>query len=42
MAKLTSKASRIRTHVRIRRKVKGTTERPRLSVNFSAATSARR
>jgi len=35
MAKLTSKASRIRTHVRIRRKVKGTTERPRLAVNFS-------
>ncbi len=35
MAKLTSKASRIRTHVRIRRKVKGTTERPRLVVNFS-------
>ena len=35
MAKLTSKASRIRTHVRVRRKVKGTTERPRLAVNFS-------
>ncbi len=35
MAKLTSKASRIRTHVRIRRKVKGATERPRLVVNFS-------
>ena len=37
MAKLTSKASRIRTHVRVRRKVKGTTERPRLSVNFSGS-----
>jgi large subunit ribosomal protein L18 len=35
MPKLTSKASRIRTHVRIRRKVKGTSERPRLAVNFS-------
>ena len=35
MAKLTSKAARIRTHVRVRRKVKGTTERPRLAVNFS-------
>ena len=35
MAKLTSKASRIRTHVRVRRKVKGTPERPRLAVNFS-------
>ena len=35
MAKLTSKASRIRTHVRVRRKVKGTTQRPRLAVNFS-------
>ena len=35
MAKLTSKASRIRTHVRVRRKVKGTAERPRLAVNFS-------
>src|ERR1700679_3976543 len=35
MAKLTSKASRIRTHVRVRRKVRGTTERPRLAVNFS-------
>ncbi len=35
MAKLTSKASRIRTHVRVRQKVKGTTERPRLAVNFS-------
>ena len=35
MAKLTSKAARIRTHVRVRRKVKGTTGRPRLSVNFS-------
>src|ERR1700749_2485147 len=35
MAKLTSKASRIRTHVRIRRKVKGTPERPRPAVNFS-------
>ena len=31
MAKLTSKASRIRTHVRIRRKVKGT------AVNFSGS-----
>ena len=37
MAKLTSKASRIRTHVRIRRKVKGTAERPRLAVNFSGS-----
>jgi large subunit ribosomal protein L18 len=35
MAKLTSKAARIRTHVRVRQKVKGTTERPRLAVNFS-------
>jgi large subunit ribosomal protein L18 len=35
MPKITSKASRIRTHVRVRRKVKGTTERPRLAVNFS-------
>ena len=35
MAKLTSKASRIRTHVRVRQKVKGTAERPRLAVNFS-------
>ena len=35
MAKLTSKASRIRTHVRVRQKVKGTSERPRLAVNFS-------
>jgi large subunit ribosomal protein L18 len=35
MAKLTSKASRQRTHVRVRRKVKGTSERPRLAVNFS-------
>jgi large subunit ribosomal protein L18 len=35
MAKLTNKASRIRTHVRVRRKVSGTTERPRLAVNFS-------
>ena len=35
MPKLTSKASRIRTHVRVRRKVKGTSERPRLAVNFS-------
>lgn len=35
MPNLTSKASRIRTHVRIRRKVKGTSERPRLAVNFS-------
>ena len=35
MAKLTSKASRIRTHIRVRQKVKGTTERPRLAVNFS-------
>ena len=37
MAKLTSKASRIRTHVRIRTKVKGTSERPRLAVNFSGS-----
>ena len=29
MAKLTSMASRIRTHVRVRRKIKGTAERPR-------------
>ena len=35
MAKLTSKASRIRTHVRVRQKVKGTPQRPRLAVNFS-------
>ncbi len=35
MAKITSKASRIRTHVRVRQKVKGTSERPRLAVNFS-------
>ena len=35
MAKITSKAARIRTHVRVRRKVKGTSERPRLAVNFS-------
>ncbi|MCE0485178.1 MAG: 50S ribosomal protein L18 [Methylacidiphilales bacterium] len=35
MPRLTSKASRIRTHVRIRRKVVGTSERPRLAVNFS-------
>jgi large subunit ribosomal protein L18 len=35
MAKLTSKASRMRTHVRVRIKVKGTTQRPRLAVNFS-------
>src|SRR6202000_2429761 len=35
MAKITSRASRERTHVRVRRKVKGTTERPRLAVNFS-------
>ena len=35
MAKLTSKASRKRTHVRLRGKVKGTPERPRLAVNFS-------
>ncbi len=32
---ISSKASRIRAHVRIRRKVKGTSERPRLTVNFS-------
>ena len=36
MAKLTSKPSRIRTHVRVRRNVKGTAERPRLAVNFYA------
>ena len=35
MAKLTNKASRIRTHVRVRQKVKGTSARPRLAVNFS-------
>ncbi len=35
MARLTKKAMRIRTHVRIRQKVKGTAERPRLTVNFS-------
>jgi large subunit ribosomal protein L18 len=35
MAKITSKAARGRTHVRIRRKVRGTSERPRLAVNFS-------
>ena len=35
MPRITKKASRIRTHVRIRRKVIGTTERPRLTVNFS-------
>ena len=35
MAKITSKAARIRTHMRVRRKVKGTSERPRLAVNFS-------
>ncbi len=35
MAKLTAKASRIRLHQRIRRKIKGTSERPRLAVNFS-------
>jgi large subunit ribosomal protein L18 len=37
MPKITSKASRIRTHVRIRTKVKGTSERPRLAVNFSGS-----
>jgi large subunit ribosomal protein L18 len=35
MAKLTSKASRLRTHARVRVKVKGTPQRPRLAVNFS-------
>src|SRR3978361_1525426 len=35
MAKLTSKASRIRPPARIRQKVKGPAERPRLAVNFS-------
>jgi large subunit ribosomal protein L18 len=35
MAKLTTRASRTRLHERIRRKVKGTAERPRLAVNFS-------
>lgn len=36
MAKLTTKrATRQRLHERIRRKIKGTSERPRLSVNFS-------
>ena len=35
MATLTNKAARIRLHERIRRKVKGTSARPRLSVNFS-------
>jgi large subunit ribosomal protein L18 len=35
MPKITSKAARIRTHTRIRVKVKGTAERPRLAVNFS-------
>ena len=37
MAKITSKASRLRTHVRVRMKVKGTSERPRLAVNFSGS-----
>jgi large subunit ribosomal protein L18 len=35
MAKITSKAARIRVHERVRRKVKGTSGRPRLAVNFS-------
>ena len=35
MATLTNKAKRERTHVRIRNKVSGTAERPRLSGNFS-------
>ncbi|HSI82201.1 MAG: 50S ribosomal protein L18 [Candidatus Methylacidiphilales bacterium] len=35
MAISTRKATRQRLHARIRRKVTGTTQRPRLSVNFS-------
>jgi large subunit ribosomal protein L18 len=35
MAILTNKAKRLRLHERIRRNIKGTPERPRLSVNFS-------
>ena len=35
MAKITPRAARARTHVRVRTRVKGTSERPRLAVNFS-------
>ncbi|MCC6352337.1 MAG: 50S ribosomal protein L18 [Verrucomicrobiae bacterium] len=35
MAQITRKAARQRLHVRVRKKVAGTAERPRLSVNFS-------
>lgn len=35
MATLTNKAKRYRVHERIRTKIKGTPERPRLTVNFS-------
>ena len=35
MAQITKKAARERLHRRIRKKVAGTAERPRLSVNFS-------
>lgn len=35
MAQITKKAARQRLHRRIRKKVVGTAERPRLSVNFS-------
>jgi len=35
MAKITSKAARIRVHKRVRRKLKGMPGRPRLAVNFS-------
>ncbi len=37
MAKITSKASRIRTHTRVRMKIKGTAARPRLAVHFSGS-----
>jgi large subunit ribosomal protein L18 len=35
MAKITRKAARERLHTRIRRKVRGTQERPRMAVSFS-------
>jgi len=35
MATLTKKGKRQRTHVRIRTRIKGTPERPRLTVNFT-------
>lgn len=35
MAQITRKSARQRLHLRLRKKVVGTTERPRLAVNFS-------